>query len=363
MQRILEPISHPTTPKEPKMTSDHAFLSLGRTETTPAGGRYHTVPPPGEYPTAIHLKDGSEKPGILVVDSIAYDRIVGRFQDRAKGDAFPGLLVDREHESENPKGNTVACAWAKSIERRDDGLWTDWDLTPLGEELLTTGMYKFRSPVLILEQLPGSGNRYRPVELKSIGLTNMPHFKNLAASLNRETGDNQEVTPMPLLEKLVARLKLAAGATEDVAYAAVDQALAKSDADSAALVIATARVTELETAVIERDAAEFVSKHKERFGDEGKLKALFVANRKAAEDMVALLKPAPVQPEARVLARADARPPAHSPATELDKAATARAAEQNDLINNIRARPEYRGAQFDTVWAIAQREKPELFTK
>ena len=344
------------------MTPDRAYLLLAKSENAPAGsppgsGRYHTVPPRGEYPSTIHLRDGKKEPGILVVDDLAFTKILAAFNLAAAQPAFPGLLVDQEHRSELPDGDTIAAAWAKTIEQRDDGLWTGWDLTPLGSDLLASGKFKFRSPVFNLEKVPGSGARYRPIELVSIGLTNKPHFKQLAPSMNKE-GANPEETSMALLEKLCALLKAPATTSEDDVFARLSTALNKAESDAAELATVKARADQLAAAALERDAAEFVGKHGARFGDEAKLKALFVSDRKAAEDLVALLKP-PAQDHVRVLNREDGQSPETSSvdASALE-AAEKRAKYQRDLVEHIKAA---HNLPFTAAWARAEREKPELF--
>jgi hypothetical protein len=192
--------------------------------------------------------------------------------------------------------------------------------------------------------------------LVSIGLTNKPHFKNLAPSLNKDGGTTEKENEMALLEKIRALLKLGDTSSEDDAITALGKALAKAETDSAELATVKARADGLEKAALDRDAAEFVSKHGARFGDEAKLKALFIGDRKAAEELVALLKP-PAAPQTRTLHREDGKTP--DKGTDAEKT---RAREQQLFVGQVRAREGEDRCTFARAWAIAEKEKPELFT-
>lgn len=174
------------------------------------------------------------------------------------------VYVDREHWGEDPdKGDTRAAAWVKALYIDDvDGLLSDWEITPLGEDLILTKELRYLSPVWYL----GADNR--PKLLKSIGLTNTPNIP-VKPIMNKST-DGQEsaavpgafVVKLPLqeihMEKIIARLKLPAGATEDDVIVAID-ALEKAAADAQTAQLTTEAENVCKTKnVAEKDRADFV---------------------------------------------------------------------------------------------------------
>lgn len=316
--------------------------------------QFHTVPPVGRYPSTIELPDGDESRGTLVIDDAAHAQILARFQEESTKPGFVGLLVDREHLSELPAGDSTAAAWVKTMARRPDGLWTGWELTDLGEQLINNKRFKFRSPVLDLEPIPGKKDEWRPVRLVSVALTNVPHFKTLApSSLNRESGAAQGGSTMGLIEKLRA-LFGKPEAQEDEIFALVDAALKAGDTaktDSAKL---QARVQDLEKADTDRKADEFVKEHGAKVTDPAKLKARFVADPVGTREAIALFK-APVEPRpARQLGREGAGNPGDRDQSEgKDKAKTRSAA-----IASIKARDNCTHTQAVTR---AQKENADLW--
>jgi hypothetical protein len=128
-------------------------LAICRQESLAEGQRwYHTLPPVGDYPMPIHLPGGTVQ-GVLVIDATAQARISQAFAAAASSADFPGVLVDREHASETPDGDTTAMAWAKELQIRADGIWTRWDLTTAGEPLILGHAYAYRSPAMALEPI------------------------------------------------------------------------------------------------------------------------------------------------------------------------------------------------------------------
>ena len=312
---------------------------------------FHTVPGMGEYPSKITLADGSDQRAILVIDKLAYDRLQANFAAQADEPGFAGLLVDREHLSELPAGDSTACAWAKTLQRRDDGLWTGWELTDLGNQLIPTKRFKFRSPVFDLEKVSGTTDKWRPVKLVSIALTNVPHFKQLAPSLNRESGAEQGGSPMGLIDKLRA-LFGKPEAQEDELFGLVDAALKAGETAKTAAATAQARVQTLEKADTDRQADEFVKEHGAKVSDTAKLRARFIADPAGTRETVALLK-AETKPAARALGR-DAQTPESGAGDTAKLAATAR----RNAIAAVRQRD---GCTHAQAAARAQRENPTLW--
>lgn len=76
------------------------------------------------------------------------------------------ILLDVDHESEKD-GSTRAAGWIKRLFKKEDGLYADVELTPYGDELVSSKEYNFISPVwAMFENIPAV--------LKSVALTNRP---------------------------------------------------------------------------------------------------------------------------------------------------------------------------------------------
>lgn len=76
------------------------------------------------------------------------------------------ILLDVDHESEKD-GSTRAAGWIKRLFKKEDGLYADVELTPYGDELVSSKEYNFISPVwAMFDNIPAV--------LKSVALTNRP---------------------------------------------------------------------------------------------------------------------------------------------------------------------------------------------
>lgn len=299
------------------MRSANRMFCLGRSAEDASGIWFHTVPPPGEYPGG-NITCGGEpvRDAVLIVDREAYDRILAAFSsDTAR--LGHGLLVDREHFSLDTDKPSDAMAWATDIREDADGLWTRWDFTPPGREAWQSRVLVSRSPVMALEPL--GGNRFRPVRLESIAMTNTPHFdlSTLAAARAADNpppgdppdGHTQGDAPM---KKLLALLGLAETATEDEAAAALQALLdAQASAAQAQAAAETAR-DEAQAACRAARCDAFIAAHRDRIADEAKFRLAYDAAPDATEAAFGLFKAAPAAaPSARVSAR-DAQTPADS---------------------------------------------------
>ena len=343
-----------TDPMTNDPRSARACCTLDRSEAAQGDAlpMFHTVPPAGRYPSTIILADGEEVHGNLIVDDLAMTQIHATFQEESGRPGFAGLLVDREHLSELPAGDSTAAAWVKTMARRDDGLWTGWDLTDLGQPLIPTKRFKFRSPVFDLEKVAGTDNEWRPVRLVSVALTNVPHFKQLAASLNRENAATGGGSSMGLIDRLRARLGKP-DAKEDEVFDLLDAALTAGDTAKTEVATLQARAKELEQAELNRQADEFVTAHEGKVADKAKLRARFVADPSGTREAFALLKAAPDKPSARQLGR-DAQTPGDSAGTQGQDSAQKRKA----AIASVKARDNCSNAQ---AAVRAQRENAGLW--
>ena len=197
---------------------------------------FQTFPPYGRYPVGGTVKDAADD-AVFVFDEAAAKAVMDAFKAAAKNPEWPGVLVDEEHYSLDSSKSSAAMAWAKDIRQEADGsIWTRWEFTPKGRELWESKTLLNRSPAFACAR---NGKEYRPVELKSIAMTNTPHFSKLstlAAARAAEVNNNKGEIHM---KKLMAELGLAEDATEDAAVAACkalkDQASAATQARDEAL--------------------------------------------------------------------------------------------------------------------------------
>jgi phage I-like protein len=116
------------------------------------------------------------------------------------------------------------------MEARADGIWGQVEWNAAGRALLADQSYRGISPVIVHDK---SGNVLR---IKNAALVNYPNLRDLVA-LNQET-------PMTLMEQLIAKLGLPAGATEADILAAIPDA-----ADAACAETAQAQMAEIATIV------------------------------------------------------------------------------------------------------------------
>ena len=258
---------------------------------------FQTFPPYGRYPVGGTVK-GAAEDAEFVFDEAAAKRIIDAFRAAAKNPEWPGILVDEEHYSLDSSKSSAAMAWAKDIRQEADGsIWTRWEFTPKGRELWESKTLLNRSPAFACAH---SGKEYRPVALKSIGMTNTPHFgelSTLAAARAAEVNNNKGEIHM---KKLMAELGLAEDASEDAAVAACkalkDQASAATKAKDEALA---------ECRRMKCDA--FIEANKAKIADEAACREVYMANPDAAEKLVAACK-APEAKTQTVLAAAKKTP-------------------------------------------------------
>jgi hypothetical protein len=363
-------------------------LAICRQEAAPSGERwYHTLPSLGEYPMPIHFSKGTV-PGILVIDPEAQSRISQAFAVASAQPDFPGVLVDREHSSEHPDGDSTAMAWAKELQIRPDGIWTRWDLTAAGEPLITGHAFAYRSPAMALEPLDATAQaqlsaqksaltsdlrpltsapgRWRPIALRSIALTNVPHFRDLTPALGRDS-QTTTTTETTTMDRALICSKLGldpAKATDDEILGALD-ALVKAQADgataAAACTAAQAELATIKARALEADAAAFVLAHKARIKPDAEASVLasYKANPEATQALFATLADlperrhdaAPATARARIDASAAATPGARDPSDDKQ-------AQRLACVAGVAARDNISRRE---AMGIARREKPELW--
>ena len=274
-----------------------AACSAVRHEPATNATWFQTFPPYGRYPVAGTVK-GAAEDAVFVFDEASAKAVIDSFKASQKNPDWPGILVDEEHYSLDRTKSSAAMAWAKDIRQEADGsIWTRWEFTPKGRELWESKTLLNRSPAFLNAR---RGKEYRPVELKSIAMTNTPHFSKLstlAAARAAEVNNNKGEIHM---KKLMAELGLAEDASEDAAVAACkalkDQASDATKARDEALA---------ECRRMKCDA--FIEANKAKIADVAACREAYMANPESAEKLIAACK-APEAKTQTVLAAAKSTP-------------------------------------------------------
>lgn len=328
---------------------------LNRSAEPPKDGWFQ-IEVTGEWPAGT-FPDG--RPRRQVIDRAALDAIVNRFnQDKtAAGDAWTGLLVDKDHLSHDLENSTEAMAWLQDVairndERGEPQLWGRLDLSDIGEDAVKNRRYKRFSteyPEDALEDL-GDG-RVRPLRLTGLAFTNRPNNRGGKPISNRvpgtlptpgETKPNTETNNT--MKSIAEKLGLSAEATE----ADILSAITKLQSE-----LAETKTKEATT------AAETVMN---RFGNRvpeasrPHWKAELIRNREATEKLMETSFPEKAtETTTRIFNRGDSQTPA--PVGDGGSAGT-KAEQQAAAVHAIRNRDKCSHTQaFDQ----ARRENPALF--
>lgn len=353
---------------------EHRAIGAGK------DGWYHLMPM-GEHPGVLPGPDGKRQQITEVIDRQAIQAMMVRHAARASANTdWPGYLVDIEHVSHKADGSTAAYAWGVELQERtgedvpeqERGIWVKLNKTQLGEGTIGS-VYKYLSSVNLMEHI--SGDRWRPVSIEDIGLTNRPAYKTLVPAEHRDRNGEEHSNMLETLRKLLAKhsVTLAEDAGEDAAVKALETVLHTASTQSAEalqqaedtrkkLETAEHRVQELEKEQLEREADAFVAEHSERFSDASALKSLYIEHREAAKAMIGIIKvpdtkPAEEKPAPRTLHRESARTPEQK---ESEAAEAARAAEQRAFVTQVALAHRCSHVQ---AWTIAAEQRPDLFVE
>lgn len=322
----------PRAPRAPGAVFEGVLALASCRASSGAGGEwFETFPPYGRYPVGGTV-EGAAEGAEFVLDEAAAKAVIAAFRRDAARPGWPGVLVDREHFSSDRGRPSDAMAWARDIRQEADGsVWTRWEFTAPGRELWDGKVLVSRSPLFACERV---GRDYRPVALRSIAMTNTPHFTGLStiaaarAAESAGNGGNEENEGEIQMKKILEALGLAEGATEEEALAAV-QGL--KDRASAAEAQATEAETEKEKAVAECRALKadaFVAANAGKIADAAACRAAYVKDPALAEAVVAACKGA-TEPAKRQQVLAAARggtPPAAGGV--MERLAACRSAEE-----------------------------------
>lgn len=216
-------------------------------------------------------------------DADACSKVVGNFSRE--------LLVDADHRSTRPDGDTAAYAWVTALRADPElGLVGTMRFTDKGASAVNGREYRFVSVAWYI------GDDGRPYELDSVALTNRPNLP-VRPVVNREGGgstaaEGGETQRNPAMEELKKLLGLAAEATDEEILSAAKALKARCD--------------ELEAASKDAEAEQFAAENASKASREA-LKNAYLASPEAARALVAGIAE-PEKPQ-KVLNAAEAKKP------------------------------------------------------
>lgn len=256
---------------------------------------FQTFPPYGRYPVGGTIPK-ADKDAVYVYDADAAQKIVESFRSAAKRPDFPGVLVDREHDSLDPKKPSDAMAWAKDIRQEADGsIWTKWEFTPKGKELWETKTLINRSPAFYSDKV--NEKEYHPCELVSIGMTNTPHFEELSTLAAARAAEVKTQERKDKMNEILKALGLAEGASEADAVAAINALKTKaSDAVTAAAASQT-KADEAEAKCRKMECDAFLEEHKDKIADVAACREVYMKDPECAKKMLGACKAAETKPQ------------------------------------------------------------------
>ena len=251
---------------------------------------FQTFPPYGRYPVGGTIK-GAAKNAEYIIDEAAAKAIIDNFNAAKARKDWPGILVDEEHFSLDPEKSSAAMAWAKDIRQEDDGsIWTRWEFTARGRELFEGHVLMNRSPAFEADKV---GKDYRPCELRSIGMTNTPHFTELSTLAAARAAEVKN-TQGEKMNKILAKLNLAEGASEDDVVAAIDALQKKASTAEATATEAQKKQEEAEGKCRAMECEQFLEAHKDQIKDVAACKEAFMKDPETTKKIFGACK----EPEA-----------------------------------------------------------------
>jgi phage I-like protein len=308
---------------------------------------YHLVPI-GRFPGVIELSPGREIEVIQDIDAAAIAALANSFGGK--------ILVDFEHRSTLPNGDTTAAAWLTKVEARENGLWGLFEFSDVGKPAVENKRYRFLSPELGVDAsgVSKDGDTVRPVALESVGLTNRPNLKTLTPLSNKEPDAQgvQNAADMAGKENTMKEIITALGLPDNAEMPAVLNAVKALQSQAKELPAVQNRLAALQKKELESEVEKDLVKFAPVIQNREEVKAQLIANRDAALKILSALKPAPEEKGKTVHNRADAKTP-ESPGLPTGKAAA-----QDALVKQIRNRDK---CDYKTAFNSARREKPELF--
>jgi hypothetical protein len=336
-------------------------ILLNRDYKLPADSWYQ-VTRVAEVPNQRLSANGDIENIVQVLDNTSADAMVQRFnaQKTAAGENFAGLLVDYDHFSWDSDQKSEAAGWATDLANRNGELWAQIRWTTHGRADVEGGNYRFLSGSWLLSDSEDLGqNRFRPLRLDRIAVTNDPRIKNMKPLSNREEGNQQEGDKtMDLKSQITTLFALPAGSVDAEIVTALNNAKVQIDEHSAL----KNRVADLEaentalknsnTALLETQVAADLEQYKDIIADPVAMKAQLLNNRENALALLKSVKPAKAVPPSPLHNRAAAGTPE---LTTQESASKQRAAVEKYRADH--------NCSFERAWAACRAAQPELFAQ
>jgi phage I-like protein len=353
----------------------------------PADG-FVQVFPFGEWDGAVEF--GSAKPegidGVIQDDAGRWFLPIVQVLDRDAAAAcaakFRGnMLLDYEHASDLPEGESRAGGWAENAEVRDDGLYLQVRWSADGLSDVSGGNYRFLSPVFPWSGLEAlGGNRFRPTALEKAALTNVPRLRGIRAVSNsqaraalNENPNHDEIGrfaeadagEQAVVSLLLPRVRDAGTAPELAGEQSKEgerkmrEQLIKAlglppEATDEQIVQAVSgmqeRLSKIEQDQLEAQVENDLKQFGDRVADPAAIKEALLKNRAGTLAVLKAMKP----PEAARAMNADNT---RTPEQALNQDGGLSAA-QKKFVAEVKNRDR---CDFAKAWDVARREKPELF--
>jgi phage I-like protein len=170
------------------------------------------------FPSPVYTTDD----GDFIVDDLAKQLVIEAFERRGND-----LVIDYEHQTLGG-GEAPAAGWIKELVSREDGLYARVEWTDRARGFITSGEYRYDSPVYDYD--PESR---RVLKLHHVAITNWPRTHNrteltdqqLAAKARAKYGN--EAKEEGSMKKFIEKLKAALGQTAAKAKSEIEAALAE----------------------------------------------------------------------------------------------------------------------------------------
>lgn len=256
---------------------------------------FQTFPPYGRYPVGGTIPK-ADKDAEYVFDEEAAKNIIGNFRAAAKKADWTGILVDEEHFSLATAKSSAALAWAKDIRQEEDGsIWTRWEFTDRGRQMWENKILVNRSPAFYSDKI--SAKCYRPCELKSVGMTNNPHFEELstlaaarAAEVNNQEGENT-------MNEIIKALGLSEGASEQDCVTAIESLKTKASAAEATATETEDKLQKAEAKCRGIECNAFLEANKAKIADVAACREVYLKDPDMAKKMLGACKAVEDKPQ------------------------------------------------------------------
>lgn len=152
-----------------------------------------------------------------LVDKSAFDHVAAWLKTRGND-----VVIDYEHQTLSGD-RAPAAGWIPEIRWNPErGIEARCNWTDEAAAYIEKGEYRYFSPVFGVRQ-----SDQRVVNLHSVALTNAPKTNHLNPILAKLGSEDERSSDMQFLEKLIAKLGLAADATEEMVIEAIAKMQAK----------------------------------------------------------------------------------------------------------------------------------------